>query len=98
MNVLRRYRVRFDTDHIAIQRPVRSKWADWRPGSMVEVDIGTSDYGFERWIQAAHRTTLAQYAMGHAVRLATYKGLTACFGACRDRHFDVLSQHRRVIG
>lgn len=52
VTVLRLFRVRFDTDHVAIRRLVRSKWSEWLPGAVVEVDIGTADYGSEMWIDA----------------------------------------------
>ena len=48
----RSFRVRFDTDHLPVTRLVRSKWSTWDPGAIVEVDIGTADYGSEHWIEA----------------------------------------------
>ena len=35
-----------------VTRLVRSKWSTWDPGAIVEVDIGTADYGSEHWIEA----------------------------------------------
>jgi hypothetical protein len=48
----RTYTVRFDTDHLAVKRAVRSKWSQWEPGAIVEVDIGTADYGSPKWVDA----------------------------------------------